>query len=93
MSVSGWVVGKTIKQVHTAVRQDGVTRSYPLNVAREDVLEVMQKECSTEALTPLCGFNYAVKSGAAFDVGFEVEGWIFWVYSIEPANVAPAALQ
>lgn len=85
MMVSGWVVGKTPSAVHVATRQDGVTRCYPLNVERSDVIQVVLGENPSLPVSPICGFQYALESDSAFDIGFEVDGWIFWLYSGEPA--------
>ena len=84
MVVSGWVMGNAPSAVHIAMRQDGVTRCYPLNVERPDVVQALMNENPTGAMSRFCGFSYAMKSDTAFDIGFEVEGWIFWLYSGEP---------
>ena len=84
MVVSGWVMGNAPSAVHIAMRQDGVTRCYPLNVERPDVVQALMNENPAGAMSRFCGFSYAMKSDTAFDIGFEVEGWIFWLYSGEP---------
>lgn len=85
MVVSGWVVGNTPAEVHIAIRQDGVTRCYPLNVERPDVVQVVMNENLSVPPSRFCGFRYVMKSDTSFDIGFEVEGWIFWLYSGQPA--------
>ncbi|MBI5429093.1 MAG: hypothetical protein HY938_01405 [Nitrosomonadales bacterium] len=85
MVVSGWVVGNAPTAVHIATRQDGVTRCYPLNVERPDVVQAVLNERPSGSKNPICGFRHVLKSDTAFDIGFEVDGWIFWLYSGEPA--------
>lgn len=85
MLVSGWVVGNSPATIHIATRQDGVTRCYPLNVERPDVVQAVAGESPAASKSPICGFSYAMKSDTRFDIGFEVDGWIFWLYSGEPA--------
>ena len=86
MVVSGWVVGNTAARIHLATRQEGVTRCYPMNVERPDVVQALMNENPTCAMSQFCGFSYAMKSDTAFDIGFEVDGWIFWLYSGVPAG-------
>lgn len=82
--VAGWVWptagGHTVR---LATRQQGVTRSYPLNVQRPDVVQAMQAEVPAAA-TNYCGFQYSVKAEAGFEIGFEIDGWLFWLYSGQP---------
>ena len=86
MVVRGWVVGNTPVAVHIATRQNGVTRCYPLNVERPDVVQAISNENPSIAVNPICGFSYAMRSDTAFDIGFEIDGWIFWLYTGEPAS-------
>lgn len=86
MVVSGWVVGNTPARIHLATRQDDVTRCYPLNVERPDVVQAVSSEKPSASTNLFCGFSYALKSDTAFEIGFEVDGWIFWLYSGEPAS-------
>lgn len=83
--VSGWVLGNTSRRVHVATRQHGVTRCYPLNVERRDVTRAVLNDASENPDKLLCGFKYMVRNDAEFDFGFEVDGWIFWIYSGVPA--------
>lgn len=78
--VSGWVWPKSAAEVRVAMRQEGVTRSYPMNVARPDVVQALQGECGAASGSSQCGFRYAVKRGTDFEIGFEVDGWLFWLY-------------
>ena len=83
--VGGWAWGKTSRPINIAVRQEGVTRSYPLNVERPDVVQALAENPGERWGDVICGFKYKVKNNAAFDIGFEVDGWIFWLYSGFPA--------
>lgn len=83
--VSGWVLGNTSRPVYVATRQHGVTRCYPLNMERRDVTQAILNDASENPDKLLCGFKYMVGDDAEFDFGFEVDGWIFWIYSGVPA--------
>jgi|GEM_PF-2271156 len=85
MVARGWVVGNTSASIHIAIRQDGATRCYPLNVERHDVVQALSNENTSIMVNPVCGFSYAMKSDTSFEIGFEIDGWIFWLYSGEPA--------
>lgn len=79
--VSGWAWPKSPAEVRLAVRQDGITRSYPMNVERPDVVQALQGESGAGFGPPCCGFRYTVRGGNEFQIGFEVDGWLFWLYS------------
>lgn len=89
--VSGWVwPGPGARRIRLATRQQGVTRSYPLNVPRPDVAQAMQGQ-GLGAGPAYCGFHYTLQPEGAFEIGFEVDGWLFWVYSGEPVTAASTA--
>lgn len=78
--ISGWVWPTSAAEVQLATRQGGVTRSYPMNVERPDVVQSLQVECDNGSASSVCGFKYTVLGGKDFEIGFEIDGWLFWLY-------------
>lgn len=78
--ISGWVWPTSTAEVQLATRQGGVTRSYPMNVERPDVVQSLQVECDNGSASSVCGFKYTVLGGKDFEIGFEIDGWLFWLY-------------
>lgn len=90
--VTGWVWPTAGgHRVRLATRQNGVTRSYPLNVQRPDVVQALQGE-APGAGSSYCGFRYKLQMDGEFEIGFEIDGWLFWLYSGDPVAGHEATL-
>lgn len=81
--LAGWVlVSDSLSQVFLVVRYSGVTRSYPLNIDRPDV--VSQVLAVDPAGHPLlrCGFHYEMPMCGDLEVGFYIDGSVVWLCSV-----------
>jgi hypothetical protein len=83
--VRGWVLGRRGRPIYVAIKQAGVSRCYPLNEERGDVVEALGLPTGVESRPVRLGFRFTLNSMAAFDFGFEIGGVLAWVYHIVPA--------
>lgn len=84
----GWVLSNSGREVCVAAKASGVTRCYPLNSTRADVVELVLMERPEGHEKLVCGFRVDLKVDDVVDVGFECDGVIFWVYRIEPVGTS-----
>jgi hypothetical protein len=83
--VRGWVLGRRGRPIYVAIRQSGVSRCYPLNEERRDVVEALGLPTGAESRPIRLGFRFTLNSMEAFDFGFEIGGVLAWFYHIVPA--------
>jgi SAM-dependent methyltransferase len=75
----GWALGKSGSRLHVAMRQNGLTRCYPLNQNRPDVIRKILGEEPEGHARLMCGFDYAVPLGSAVEFGFECDAKFSWL--------------
>ncbi len=95
IELRGWALGRGDSAIHLAVRQDGMTRSYPFNAKRSDVIMKILKEDPEVSTRLTCGFCYPIRLTGVLEVGFECNGEIHWVKSFNcaaPAGTAQGGL-
>jgi hypothetical protein len=80
--LKGWMLGRSNKALNVAVRFSGITKSYPLNEERSDVIENF-KEDHTAHLVLKCGFHYAVPVGVSIEIGVEYEANLYWLHTLD----------
>ncbi len=81
VEIRGWAIGHPDKHtmLHLVIQAQAHTFSYPLNVARPDVLKTILKSDTTERDELVCGFSRWLPAKDFEDgvnIGFETEGII-----------------
>jgi hypothetical protein len=79
----GWVLARNDRQVHVALRQGGVCRSYPLTEPRPDVLDAVSDGNRRDDRRVICGFHVKCAAKGEIEFGFEIDGTLAWAYNIE----------
>lgn len=82
--IRGWALGVSGKTLHLAVRQNGVTRCYPFNKKRADVITKVLEAEPTGHPQLMCGFDYTLPSGAPVQFGFECNAQLVWLKVLNP---------
>lgn len=82
--VRGWALAHSEAPVSVLLRAEGVTRAYPLNVARQDVVDSVLHSGPDESGRLICGFNLPLPFCNTCHLGFECMDRVFWIYSFEP---------
>ncbi|WP_375055687.1 methyltransferase domain-containing protein [Zobellella sp. DQSA1] len=90
LKLSGWVCSVEPQQniTHCFIRAFGNSQRYPLNTAREDVVDVLKTELGIQPPS-LCGFHCIVEYGT-LAAGFEF-GFIVRDQEVKIANIKPKA--
>jgi hypothetical protein len=80
--LNGWFIPNGNERLNVALRYDGLTRSYPLNVNRPDLIGLLSEE-SVEKMEHLdFGFQYAVPKSSIIEIGIEHEMRIYWIDTV-----------
>lgn len=85
VNFKGWVVHTSGAEVFFVVQVAGQTRSYPLNVARPDVVEHVAKTKALAHAREACGFSRQAVAADVIELGFECDGLIGWVATLTRA--------
>lgn len=75
----GWALGNADSRLYVAVRQNGLTRCYPMNQNRPDVVRGVLGEEPDNHSRLMCGFDYVLPLGSAVEVGFECDAQFAWL--------------
>ena len=84
----GWALALQGKRLSLAVRQYGVTRCYPFNKTRADVITKVLGEEPNGHPQLMCGFEYAWPFGAPVEFGLECNAQLVWLKVLNPADAA-----
>lgn len=75
----GWMLPNGTCRLGIAVRANGLTRAYPLNEQRGDViLKVLQLDPADHPEL-FCGFDLALPEVREFDIGLDLDGTLVWL--------------
>ena len=66
--------------VHVAVRYGGLTRCYPLNTERGDVVIKILGATASGHPRLRCGFDLSIEIERELEFGFEVGGRLYWLH-------------
>ena len=78
----GWALSSDGSPAHVAVEIDGVTKCYPMNTRRADVVEAILKEDPKDHPRLYCGFELPLAAAAQLRYGFEVGSRITWIHRL-----------
>lgn len=78
----GWAIAEGDLPVRVALRYGGVTRCYPLDTARGDVVRkiLLQEPDGHPKLG--CGFDLSIEAVSELEFGFEVDARFTWMYTL-----------
>ena len=69
--VKGWFISKDSRKINVALRYDGLTRSYPLNINRPDLIENHSEPGFGSAQNSNFAFQYKVPKSTTVDIVIE----------------------
>lgn len=84
LQIRGWALGVSGRRLHIAIRQNGLTRCYPLNENRNDVIRKILGEDPDEHAQLMCGFDYTFPISAPIEFGFECYAQFIWLKAFDP---------
>jgi len=76
--LKGWFIPKRDQSINIALRYDGLTRSYPLNIERADLID----KSPGIAQRSNFGFQYAVPKSTSIEIGIEHDMRLYWIETI-----------
>ena len=80
--LQGWFIPKNNARLNVALRYDGLTRSYPLNVNRPDLSGYLSEDGVEKMEHVNFGFKYAVPKSSIIKIGIEHEMRIHWIDTV-----------
>ena len=84
--IRGWVLADQGKPVHVAIRDGVLTRCYPLNELRADVVkQVLQSEPDGHPRL-MCGFDLSFPVLPEITFGFESDATFWWLLKLRLAD-------
>lgn len=81
--IKGFLLPKNGKNLHVALRYDGLIRSYPLNVNRPDLIQAFPDQNLELTQNSCYGFKYSVPVSTTIEIGIEHEMRLYWIEIVQ----------
>jgi len=86
--LKGWALEDRGEQVHVALRSAGLTRCYPLNADRPDVIKHVLAAEPVGHPRLMCGFNLNFPVAPEIEFGFEIDARFVWLLKLRLVDAA-----
>lgn len=80
--LQGWTLDDNGAEVHVALRTAGLTRCYPLNRERPDVIRHVLAAEPDGHPSLMCGFDLAFPVAPEIEFGFEIDARFVWLLQL-----------